>query len=597
VLVPWIGYLGVFLKSNLYNQQFYDKQSSQSFHSAMTVIKELQSIIPYELDSIIDFGCGVAPWLAAAKELGIKSVCGTDGDYVPLDRLLIPEEYFFPNDLSAPENIKLPLLRFDLAMSLEVAEHLPATSANPFVKKLCSSADIVLFSAAIPYQGGHGHVNENWPEYWAEIFAEFDFVPFDIIRPAIWHNDKVCWWYKQNILLFIKKSKAEAILPGYSPAPLEKLSVVHPEQYLVSVHRSNQGFKRRFGQDVNYWKSLIAAETLKNPNYGSEFSYVEKEIAEINSVAALYQAECYQQSAVIKDALSKVVHSSALSPKFYKEELVKGRAPDFLCIGAQKSATTWLYQVLQNQDNVWVPPIKELNFFNALYFKKSSAYSGSGRRETALNRLNQALTNNKNINDGWLNQLVHLTRENVDSQWYKKLFSCAPKQKLVGEVTPEYAMLPIEGIRHVFAMNPKMKIILMLRAPIDRAISHLKMIKHNESTITTDCLIEISKIPSVFERGNYPQIIDNWLTVFPKEQIMVEYYENLSSDTDIFIDQLTDFLGVNIDVGKLKNQKVHPSKIKLDDEEKIKISLQNDYLSVYKEMFLRFPELKNIWEA
>ena len=582
--------------NQLYNEQFYDKQSEESYQSALSVITYLKSTLSSDFDSVIDFGCGVAPWLAAASELGAKTIYGTDGDYVPRDRLLIPEECFFPNDLSNPKSVKLPISRFDLAMSLEVAEHLPESTAEAFVKKPCHSADIVLFSAAIPYQGGHGHVNENWPEYWALLFAEFNFEPFDIIRPAVWNNDKVCWWYKQNILLFVKQDKVTSILPDYTPTPIEQLSVVHPEQYLVSVHRNNHDIKRRTGQDVNYWASLNKAKSLPNPNYGTEFSYVEDEIIEIDSISSLYQAESYQSSAVIKDALSNIANSAVNAPSLNEEELIKGRSPDFLCIGVQKSATTWLYKVLQNQTDVWVPPIKELNFFNALYFEKNSAYSGFWRRETALNRLNRALTNNKNIDEGWLNQLIHLTREKIDSQWYKKLFSFAPKHKLVGEITPEYAMLPIEGIKHVYAMNPKLKVILMLRSPVNRALSHLKMINQNEPSLTTDCLIEISKKSSFFERGNYPKIIDNWLSIFSKEQVMISYYENITSDSDFFIEQVSSFLGVDINFEKLKGQIFNQSQVVLTNESEIVDALKNDFLSIYQEMFFRDPKLKTLWK-
>lgn len=582
--------------ANLYNSQFYDKQSQDSFESGKVILDILFQKLAEQVTSLVDFGCGVAPWLAAAKELGVENIYGTDGDYVPRDRLLVPETCFHPNDLSQPSSIVLPENKFDLAMSLEVAEHLPAASAKAFVHKLCDSTDIVLFSAAIPYQGGHGHVNENWPEYWADLFAEFDFAPFDIIRPAVWNNEKVCWWYKQNLLLFVKKNKAVTLLPNYSSTPLNQLSLIHPEQYLVSVHRSNQGIKRGAGVDINYWRNLLnKAPRLANPNYGSEFSYIEKETVEINTIADLLQADSFHERAVIKDAVSDVLLIKNNPLSMVETDLIKGRSPDFLCIGAQKSATTWLYQVLQNQNNVWVPPIKEINFFNSLYFDKSGAYSGVWRRETALQRLNQALNNNKNIHEGWLNLLVHLTKENINSTWYKQLFEFAPKHKIAGEVTPEYAMLPVEAIKHVYAINPALKVVLLLRSPIDRAISHLKMIKFNEPALSTDCLLEISKKQSVFGRGNYPKIIDNWQSVFPKEQIMIAFYEDIASDSAYFIAQLSAFLGINIDVGKLQNNKVHQAQVSLDNEDVIRHSLQCDFSLVYKEMFLRFPKLRSLW--
>jgi hypothetical protein len=94
--------------------------------------------------------------------------------------------------------------RFDLAISLEVAEHLPRRSASGFVRSLCQLAPIVLFSAAVPGQGGEHHVNEQWPEYWRQAFANHHFVMFDPFRPLLWHDERVAFYYRQNLFLFIR---------------------------------------------------------------------------------------------------------------------------------------------------------------------------------------------------------------------------------------------------------------------------------------------------------------------------------------------------------------------------------------------------------
>ena len=97
-------------------------------------------------------------------------------------------------------NAALPMgEKFDLAMSLEVAEHLKPATAPQFVNSLATASDAVLFSAAYSNQGGTNHFNEQPQTYWARLFAEDNFAPFDLFRPAFWGNDHVCFWYRRPV--------------------------------------------------------------------------------------------------------------------------------------------------------------------------------------------------------------------------------------------------------------------------------------------------------------------------------------------------------------------------------------------------------------
>ena len=142
--------------------------------------------------------------------------------------LEIPHAAFLRADLSQPLDLGR---RFDLAISLEVAEHLPAASADTFVASLAGLSDFVLFSAAVPGQGGRHHVNEQWQEYWGERFARLGFAALDLVRRAIWSDRAIPYWYKQNTLLFVRRERL-AELPGEAakwecePA---SLSLAHPE--------------------------------------------------------------------------------------------------------------------------------------------------------------------------------------------------------------------------------------------------------------------------------------------------------------------------------------------------------------------------------
>lgn len=93
-----------------------------------------------------------------------------------------------------------------MVISLEVAEHLPENRAEGFVRDLCLLGDIILFSAAVPRQGGTEHINEQWQTYWANKFDKNGFDAFDIIRPKIYDDYRVPLWYRNNMIVYVKRN-------------------------------------------------------------------------------------------------------------------------------------------------------------------------------------------------------------------------------------------------------------------------------------------------------------------------------------------------------------------------------------------------------
>jgi SAM-dependent methyltransferase len=193
-----------------YSPDFYDVQQSGSIASANIVVPHVLSL--FEVSSVADIGCGVGGWLQAFSRNGITDYLGVDGDYVPRSMLKIPTDKYLAADLAT-----LPHLdrSFDLVCSLEVAEHLPPESAERFVAVLAGAAPVVLFSAAVPRQGGTSHLNEQWPTYWAGLFARHGLVAVDCIRPAIYQNERIEWWYRQNLLIYCRREKCPT---KYQPA-------------------------------------------------------------------------------------------------------------------------------------------------------------------------------------------------------------------------------------------------------------------------------------------------------------------------------------------------------------------------------------------
>jgi SAM-dependent methyltransferase len=209
-----------------YSRDFYLGQQGGSYASARVIVPIVREI--FAPRSVCDVGCGVGTWLRAWSDNGVNDICGLDGDYVDRSQLMINERNFRCHDLRKP----LPSdAKYDLAMSLEVAEHLPPDRSEGFIAELTALAPVVLFSAAIPQQGGTDHINERWQSYWAGLFKKQGFSPLDVIRPAVWENEAVERWYRQNTIVYCR----DDVVADYASRSVGQklpLSIVHPKQYI-----------------------------------------------------------------------------------------------------------------------------------------------------------------------------------------------------------------------------------------------------------------------------------------------------------------------------------------------------------------------------
>ena len=190
-----------------YDEKFYRYINDGALNSARRVLPALLSVLPSAPVSVLDVGCGAGAWLSVWKTLGAE-VTGLDGDYVQPSQLLIDPQEFQASDLSAGFDLQR---RFDLAQSLEVAEHLPQASAALLVDSLCRHADIVLFSAAPPGQGGENHINEQSYDYWRSLFRERGYRMYDPLRAAVRGDTSVMPWYRYNSFLYVGDAAGDAV--------------------------------------------------------------------------------------------------------------------------------------------------------------------------------------------------------------------------------------------------------------------------------------------------------------------------------------------------------------------------------------------------
>ena len=191
-----------------YGEDFYKFLSSFAVRSAKQVVPVVMSALPVR--SVADFGCGQGAWLSVWKDAG-ATVAGLDGPYVDQSRLLIAPGEFTAVDLTQPIDLGR---RFDVVQSVEVAEHLQAAHAEGFIDTLVNHADVVLFSAAVPGQGGEHHVNEQKLSYWRTLFAARGYKPVDLIRPAVKDNEAVQRWYRCNTILYVRQDRLEILSPA-----------------------------------------------------------------------------------------------------------------------------------------------------------------------------------------------------------------------------------------------------------------------------------------------------------------------------------------------------------------------------------------------
>lgn len=214
------------LKVKKNKEAYIHSEDTHNPASAKEVVPLLMEL--FQPKSVIDVGCGLGEWLHVFQNAGIEQVLGLNGSWVKLENLFINPNFFQEINLINPKPIQG---KFDLILCLEVAEHLPKSSAETLVEFLISLGNTIIFSAAIPGQGGQNHINEQWPSYWADLFSKHGFKFYDTIRPKIWDKPNIKWWYRQN--MFLVSNQKMNISSSH-------LSLVHPELHLNEVRKNHK---------------------------------------------------------------------------------------------------------------------------------------------------------------------------------------------------------------------------------------------------------------------------------------------------------------------------------------------------------------------
>lgn len=222
-----------------YPANFYRGRNARSRESAQRMLGALAEILP-PITRITDYGCGVGTWLAVAGQIfDTTDLCGYEGPWVEPDMLEVAPHQFEVRDLSRAEE-RAPTRDSDLVLCLEVAEHLAPAHADDLVQCLTRRSAFVLFSAAIPHQGGKGHVNERWPGYWRQRFDACGFETFAPLRERFWNDEHISPWYRQNLLLCVARDRVAEVRLSPAERAASVLDIVHPAVFEAALARQQK---------------------------------------------------------------------------------------------------------------------------------------------------------------------------------------------------------------------------------------------------------------------------------------------------------------------------------------------------------------------
>jgi hypothetical protein len=181
----------------IYDEAFYDMNEREARSSAEIIVPYL--LTRYNPKSLLDVGCARGLWSSIAHAAGVP-VFGIDMPDSTPDKLLIPADRYWKIDLES--EIRTIRADYDMALCLEVAEHLTTGAGDRLVEWLCQSARVIVWSAAVPFQGGVSHINEQWPSYWHERFLKHGFTADGMPRLALWQRKEIQPYYRQNLMVY-----------------------------------------------------------------------------------------------------------------------------------------------------------------------------------------------------------------------------------------------------------------------------------------------------------------------------------------------------------------------------------------------------------
>jgi hypothetical protein len=232
-------------------------------------------------------------------------------------------------------------------------------------------------------------------------------------------------------------------------------------------------------------------------------------------------------------------------------------APDFLCIGAQKAGTSWLDVMLRQNGQIFLPPMKEVHFFDFLYLPEYRPWIRTSFQKQ-LRRHGE-----RDGYEDYFARLAALPRR--QDAWYAAIFDHPDAAgRVTGEITPAYSVLPEEGIARVRATNPAMKILFIVRDPVDRALSHLRMAANRRKRRRIDLTFLEGEapnlLPAAIARSAYRENVVRWEAVFPPGQMLYLPFGTIRTEPARLLAEVEAFLEVAPQVYEGLDTSVHKTR-------------------------------------
>ncbi|WP_143741902.1 sulfotransferase domain-containing protein [Thiorhodovibrio frisius] len=226
--------------------------------------------------------------------------------------------------------------------------------------------------------------------------------------------------------------------------------------------------------------------------------------------------------------------------------------PHFLCIGAQKAGTSWLYKQLKQHPEIWMPPVKELHYFDHLFCKGNRSWTTGHIRRAVFGSLKWHVNHGIEPDFDYIRYLSGLASgEMFTEQWYRTAFDRpGAKGKVIGDITPEYCTLPLDGVHYVKQLlGDNVRIIYIIRDPYERALSQLRMNVERRGigeSSSIDEWLAAADFDAIENRGNYAEYIPRWKSVFASGQVKIMPFDLIKADPCHFLRELERFLELEI---------------------------------------------------
>lgn len=269
---------------------------------------------------------------------------------------------------------------------------------------------------------------------------------------------------------------------------------------------------------------------------------------------------------------------------------ISPRLPNFLVIGAQRSGTTWIHRVLRQHPELWLPPVKELHYFDR----------PRGRRRGPRGQEWLLLTWFGLTLNAWAFRYYFGKR---DEWWYARLFEEARAKGLIaGEITPAYAVLGDDVFCRIRQLNPDIKIMFIMRDPVDRAWSAVNLefrAGHIEKPLTDEKALDYALARGAVLRSSYMDTIRRLERIFPAAQLHFCFFDDLCERPTSLIAQMLEFLGV--DPGRVSDLILPPAVNSAATGKSIPSAFERDmarrYLPIVEELCDRFEGPPHKWRG